>query len=69
MTEFQESLTDAEKQVAVLVAQGMTNAAIAQRLGKSQRTVESCCTSIYSKCGIPNRTTLASLILTGQIIL
>ncbi len=53
------SLTPTEHQVARLVADGLGNAAIAQRLFVSPATVKSHLTHIYAKLAIANRTELA----------
>ena len=42
-------LSPAEHRVAVAVAEGRTNQAIAQRLFIAERTVEKHCTSIFTK--------------------
>jgi DNA-binding NarL/FixJ family response regulator len=53
------SLTPAEQHVAVLVADGLANRGIAQRLFVSPATVKTHLTHIYAKLGISNRTELA----------
>jgi|RhiMethySRZTD1v2_1073278.scaffolds.fasta_scaffold820684_2 DNA-binding CsgD family transcriptional regulator len=45
-------LTDAERRVAALVAQGQTNREVAARLFTTIRTVEAHLTQIYRKLGI-----------------
>jgi DNA-binding CsgD family transcriptional regulator len=52
-------LTTRERQVAGLVAQGKTNAAIAQELVVTVRTVEAHMTHIFSKLGFLSRTQVA----------
>ena len=54
-----ESLTPTERMVAGHVAEGMTNAAIADALGVSRRTVESHLYRIYPKLAVANRLELA----------
>jgi ATP/maltotriose-dependent transcriptional regulator MalT len=51
----QESLTNAERRVAELVAQGLSNRDTAQRLFVTQRTVETHLGSVYAKLSISRR--------------
>ena len=53
-------LTAREAEVAQLVAQGLTNRAVAERLVLSERTVEHHVRSVLSKLGFTNRTQLAA---------
>jgi DNA-binding CsgD family transcriptional regulator len=53
-----EALSPAECQVVNLVAEGLTNADIAERLGISPHTVRSHLRSVFAKLGLPNRATL-----------
>ena len=55
-------LTDAERAVAVLVARGLSNPQIAQRRGRSPRTVANQVRSIYSKLEIKSRQQLVRLL-------
>jgi DNA-binding CsgD family transcriptional regulator len=55
-----ESLTPAEREIAGLVAEGLTNPAIGARLYISRRTVESHLSHIFTKCGFTNRAQLAA---------
>ncbi len=48
-------LTEREREVLRLLAQGLTNAAIAERLFLSPRTVKSHVAHIYGKLGVDNR--------------
>jgi DNA-binding CsgD family transcriptional regulator len=48
-------LTAREEEVLRLVAQGLTNAQMAERLVISPRTINSHLTSIYSKIGVTSR--------------
>ncbi|WP_399686450.1 alpha/beta fold hydrolase [Xenophilus sp.] len=48
-------LTPAERDVLDLVAQGLDNAAIAQRLGKREKTVRNQVSSIFDKLGVHTR--------------
>jgi DNA-binding NarL/FixJ family response regulator len=46
-------LTPRERDVLALMAEGRSNAAVAKRLGISERTVESACAQIFAKLGLP----------------
>ncbi|MGN9907753.1 response regulator transcription factor [Phytohabitans sp. LJ34] len=46
-------LTPRERDVLALMAEGRSNAAIAQRLGIRERTVEAACAQIFAKLGLP----------------
>jgi NarL family two-component system response regulator LiaR len=54
-----EEITDRELEVIRLVAQGMTNDQIAQRLHLSKRTVEAHLTHIFNKLNVCSRTEAA----------
>jgi len=56
------SLTTRERQVAGLVAEGLTSSAIAEKLCLSRRTVESHIARIYQKAGVSSRAALASIV-------
>ena len=51
-----EALTPRETQVLTLVADGLSNKAVAARLGVSDETVKFHLTSIFGKLGASNRT-------------
>jgi two-component system, NarL family, response regulator LiaR len=51
-----EGLTTRQKEVIKLAANGLTNKAIAQQLGVSNRTIESELRSIFNKLGVGSRT-------------
>lgn len=53
------SLTDRESTIADLVAEGLSNQAIADELGISKRTVETHLNRVYTKLGIRSRLQLA----------
>jgi DNA-binding NarL/FixJ family response regulator len=53
-------LTERERQVASLIAQGMSNREIAEALVVSERTVETHVANIFSKLGFTARTQIAA---------
>jgi DNA-binding CsgD family transcriptional regulator len=53
-------LTDAERELANLVAEGLTNSEIAARLHLSVRTVEAHLSHAYLKLGVHSRTALVA---------
>jgi DNA-binding CsgD family transcriptional regulator len=53
-------LTETERRVAELVAEGLSNKEVAARLFVTVRTVEANLTKVYGKLGIRSRTELAS---------
>lgn len=55
-------LTERERQIASLVATGMSNKDIANRLNLAEVTIEKTLTSVYAKLGVSNRVALAGLI-------
>ncbi|MFE7775377.1 AAA family ATPase [Streptomyces sp. NPDC057445] len=55
-------LTARELEVAELVAEGLSNQAIATKLYLSRRTVETHLSAIYRKTAVPSRSALASLM-------
>ena len=57
------TLTRCEAQVLHLAADGLTNAAIAERLGVSVHVVKFHLAGVYRKLGVPNRTSAASAYL------
>jgi DNA-binding CsgD family transcriptional regulator len=57
-----DALTAAERRVAQLAAEGMSNRAIAQSLFLSLRTVETHLTRSYQKLGIDSRAGLAGAL-------
>jgi pimeloyl-ACP methyl ester carboxylesterase/DNA-binding CsgD family transcriptional regulator len=57
------SLTEAERSVALLVTEGLSNPAIASQLFVSRHTVESHLKHAYAKLGVTSRVELAALAL------
>ena len=56
-------LTTRQQQVLVLVAQGWTNALVAETLAIQHRTVEFHVSAIFDKAGVDNRATLMAKLL------
>jgi DNA-binding CsgD family transcriptional regulator len=57
-----ESLTPTEGLVVQLVAEGLRNRDVANRLFMSRRTVETHLTHIFGKLGISSRTELVAIL-------
>jgi DNA-binding NarL/FixJ family response regulator len=57
------SLTSREREVALLLADGLANRAIAERLAVSERTVETHVRNLLTKLGLTNRTQVAAWTL------
>ena len=60
------TLTDREREVATLAAEGLTSKAIADRLVLSPRTVESHLYRIFTKLGVSDRAALAQIFEPNQ---
>jgi pimeloyl-ACP methyl ester carboxylesterase/DNA-binding CsgD family transcriptional regulator len=56
-----EALTDAERRVAQLVAEGLANREVAERLYVSRYTVETHLKHVFAKMGVSSRAELAAL--------
>lgn len=61
--EILASLSDREKQVLVLIAEGMTNKEISARLTISESTVENHTHQIYKKLRVSNRAQAVAYVL------
>ena len=61
-----ESLTQTEKRVASLVAEGLSNPDVARRLGISHRTVQSHVSHAFEKMGVSSRVELAVEVAAAQ---
>lgn len=60
-----DALTPREREIAVLVGEGVSNKIIARRLDITERTVKAHLGAVFSKLGIPGRLQLA-LLVTGR---
>jgi DNA-binding CsgD family transcriptional regulator len=57
-----QSLTGTERAVSLLVAEGLTNGAVARRLYISPHTVNTHLRHVFAKLGVPNRVALAAVV-------
>jgi len=64
---IERKLTDRERQVVQLIAEGDTNKSIAARLGVSEGTVKHHLTSIFTKTGVANRLELGLLAIQKRL--
>ena len=55
-------LTTRERELVLLVVQGLSNKHIARRLGVTEGTVKVHLHNIFKKLGVPNRTVLTMLV-------
>jgi DNA-binding NarL/FixJ family response regulator len=55
----EEALSDREREVLEMVAEGLPNKVIAQRLGISEKTVKAHLTSVFRQIGVTDRTQAA----------
>jgi len=62
-----DPLTSRERQIMLVLSEGMTNKEIGQRLRLTEGTVKVHLHHIYRKLGIVNRTTLAVLARTNSL--
>lgn len=56
------ALTEAEREVALIVARGVSNDEAAERLGKTVHAVKFLLHRVYRKLSVPNRARLALLL-------
>ncbi len=61
-------LTERERQVLVLMVEGLSNTQVAGRLGVSSSTIKSHVSNILSKLGVASRTEAVSLALRNHIV-
>jgi two-component system, NarL family, nitrate/nitrite response regulator NarL len=60
------NLTKRQHEIVALVSTGISNKEIGRRLNLTEGTVKMHLHAIYAKLGVPNRTTLALLVLQNQ---
>jgi len=60
---IEEGLTARERQVMLLVSEGLSNKEIGRRLGLSEGTIKIHLHNIYEKIGVPNRTALTAVAI------
>lgn len=63
-----DSLTNRERDVLRLLATGLSNKQIAQRLGVGLRTVEGHVSSVFAKCGVRSRTEAALYAVSHRLV-
>jgi DNA-binding CsgD family transcriptional regulator len=59
---MRDELTEAERRIAALVAEGHTNREVAAALFLTEHTVETALTRVYRKLGVRSRAELAHLL-------
>ncbi len=57
-----EKLSLREREVAILLAQGMTHNEVSEKLAITVRTIKAHCTAIYEKLGVKDRLALSVLL-------
>jgi two-component system nitrate/nitrite response regulator NarL len=65
-THLAQSLTCRERQIVLLVAEGLSNKEMCRRLAISEGTVKIHLHNIYEKVGVSNRTALAAMAVAGR---
>lgn len=68
LTQVGDNLTERERQVLALIAEGMTNKEIAQQLSLSHGTVRVYVSHVLAKLGVGNRTEAARLALENNLV-
>jgi two-component system nitrate/nitrite response regulator NarL len=61
-----QSITCRERQIVLLVAEGLSNKEMCRRLGLSEGTVKIHLHNVYEKVGVNNRTALAAMAIAGR---
>ena len=61
------NLTAREREVLALLAEGMTNAQLAEALFISERTANRHVSNVFTKLGVHNRTQAARVAVTGGL--
>lgn len=61
-----EQLTQREREIAVLMAEGLTNAQIGSRLNVSMASVKAHLSHIFTKLGVDNRVSAAMMVREGR---
>jgi len=61
-----QALTSREREVMMLVAEGLSNKQVGRRLNLTEGTIKIHLHNIYSKVGVPNRTALAALAIDNR---
>ncbi len=56
------ALTPSEREIALLIREGCSNAEIARQLKKSLLTIKKQATSVFSKLDVPSRARLIALL-------
>lgn len=65
--EYNERMTSREREVAVLIAEGLARKQIALRLGIAHPTVDHHCAAVFAKTGYSDRALLAVAVATGRL--
>ncbi len=60
------ALTPRQREVAALVAEGLTNAEVADSLGLTVKAVEKHVSAIFDRLGVDSRTAVAAVVLTDR---
>jgi len=63
---FVQRLTEREREIVFLVAEGLSNKEIARRINLTEGTIKIHLHNIYDKLEVPNRTALTALAITYQ---